>query len=178
MMIMGRFTLTIGEIIKDYNIFDFEYNNNTGFTNDELQNMFIIKYRNREIAYETVQMWLEKFELYWKLALLKYEPLFNKVVDIWTTYKTTSESTQSALSSGENEMQTMSTPANENIVYERAPVALTKNEAASSQDVTQSRTTTRQNRSDVELYNYYVKTYNSVVELWLNEFNQLMLRRY
>ena len=175
---MARFTIDINEIIKIYDLFDFNYDVPVGITKNELEDAFIKRYRYREIGFETYQMWVEKFELLWVESLKKYAPLFSKSVDIFNNYKSTLESKQTGKGENTSEMTHVATPVSQSIVDDKAPSSLTRSQGGSESEYSQENVSTRQTKSDVELYNDYIKNYQTALNAWLNEFNAIMLRRY
>lgn len=175
---MARFTMTINEIKELYNIFDFEYTTPFGVTAEQLQEAFFVRYDNREIGYETYEMWKPKFEFLWKQALQKYDVLFNHTIDVFNSFKSTTSGTQSSGSTNTNTMKHLPTPVTNVVSGSEIPASFTTGAGESNSDVEQETTTTRQTKNDVELMKQYREAHETTLEWFLRELNKVMLKRY
>lgn len=173
----ARYTMTIGGIVKDYDIFDFDYTP-VGVSKERLEKAFVDMYAYREIAFETYEQWKLKFTLLWQEMILKYNPLFSKTVDAYTTYMSTTTGISKSLGKNKSENRHMPTPITNQVNDEAVPSAFTIGEGESEATGEVESVNKKQTKSDVEMIGEYVKTYQTIVIMFLKEFNKLMFKRY
>ena len=176
-MSKARYTMTISEIVEKYDIFDFDYTP-VGVSKERLEKAFVDMYAYREIAFETYEQWKLKFTLLWQEMILKYNPLFSKIVDAYTTYKSTTTSVSNTQGRNKSENKHMPTPITNQVSDEAVPSAFTIGEGESEATGEMESVNKKQTKSDVEMIGEYIKTYQTVVIMFLKEFNKLMFKRY
>ncbi len=177
MMNKARYTMTIGDIVEKYDIFDFDYTP-TGVSKERLEKAFVDMYAYREIAFETYEQWKLKFTLLWQEMILKYNPLFSKTVDAYTTYMSTTTGISRSQGKNKSENKHMPTPITNQVNDEAVPSAFTIGEGESEATGEVESVNKKQTKSDVEMIGEYIKTYQTVVIMFLKEFNKLMFKRY
>ena len=173
----ARYTMTIGYIVEKYDIFDFDYTP-VGVSKERLEKAFIDYYAYREIAFETYEQWKLKFTLLWQEMILKYNTLFSKIVDAYTTYKSTTTSVTNTQGKNKSENKHIPTPITNQVSDEAVPSAFTLGEGESEATGEMESVNKKQTKSDVEMIGEYIKTYQTVIIMFLKEFNKLMFKRY
>lgn len=176
-MSKARYTMTIADIVEKYDIFDFDYTP-VGVSKERLEKAFVDMYAYREIAFETYEQWKLKFVLLWQEMILKYNPLFSKIVDAYTTYKSTTTGISRSQGKNKSENKHMPTPITNQVSDEAVPSAFTIGEGESEATGEMESVNKKQTKSDVEMIGEYIKTYQTVVIMFLKEFNKLMFKRY
>ena len=175
---MARFTMTIREIRELFEIFDFDYTTPFGVTKEQLEEAFYTRYNEREIAYETYEIWKPKFKYLWLQALSKYDSLFNYTVDVFTNVKSTTIGTQSGETSNTSTMKHMPTPVDSIAQPTDTPASYTTGEGGNQSELEQNTQTTRQNKTDVELIELYRRSHETTLEWFIRELNKVMFKRY
>ncbi len=177
-MSKARYTMTIADIYDGWDIFHFDYPTPVGVSKERLEKAFLTHYAYREIAFETFEQWWPKFKLLWQEMILKYNPLFSKIVDAYTTYKSTTTSISNTQGRNKSENKHMPTPITNQVSDEAVPSAFTIGEGESEATGEMESVNKKQTKSDVEMIAEYIKTYQTVVIMFLKEFNKLMFKRY
>ncbi len=80
MIAKNSYTVTLQEIIEEYeiDIFNFEYELSSVLDKTELEQAFIDKFYLRDIAHETVSIWLFRFKILWNRRIKFYNEIFEK----------------------------------------------------------------------------------------------------
>ena len=87
---MAKYTMELNEVVKELaidnkTIFDFDYNLPNFMNKEELQNQFIAHYYFREIGFETISRFLQRFHTAWLEKLKEYDIKFKLVNDKLST---------------------------------------------------------------------------------------------
>ncbi len=207
---MANYTMTIQEMIEDEGIdlFDFEYELSPVVEKEYLEKRFINKYYFREICYETISMWMFKFEDEWKNKLRKYNKIFQlehelKDIDPLTDFTedeletikrivATGEDFSSVGSSsmtGDEKLTTKDTPLSEYDTSNYVSGISTNNTEQEAQtnitniksgeeDEDVERTKTFTHKGSYEKIQKYISTLRDYIEDFISSFNDMFMGIY
>lgn len=138
-------------------LFDFTYDLSI-FDKDDLEEMYILKYGEREIGYETVVQFARKLKSAWKIKLYKYNKLFELYNESLESNLDISETTTATAGTTTDSEDNTFIPS---IDGSTVPTEESKDTSESNTSTTTSSTFTKQGRENYDLSNT-LKNINSM----------------
>lgn len=161
--ILPRYTEKLYNITKDYDIFNFEYELNEPYKT-EFENLFIQNYYNREIAVETIELFLHYLKNDVQMKCKYYNKLLvenGKTLSIFKEYETNSNTVN---------------------IYKDSPLNLNVQETLNNQYATNLSENKIENsgrtQQEIDILDNYNKKLKDIMYDFINSFNDLFMKIY